>query len=129
MGAALPGCVIERSIGAVVGAVGVAGGAENVRMPRLPPEKPPPTRACASAETKINAVAIAPSAINQRLRNMTIYLPAYRHLNSGYVMDNLKGVGRPRRCLVTHAMGRYWNSRHHHLIALRLLLDPFPKCP
>jgi hypothetical protein len=72
MGAALPGCVIERSIGAAVGAVGVAGGAENVRVPRLPPEKPPPTRACASAETKTNAVAIAPSVINQRLRNMRI---------------------------------------------------------
>src|SRR6516162_1576080 len=46
-------------MGAAVGAVGVAGGAENVRMPRLPPENPPPTRACASAETKTNAVAIA----------------------------------------------------------------------
>ena len=41
-------------MGAAVGAVGVAGGAENVRMPRLPPEKPPPTRACASEETKTN---------------------------------------------------------------------------
>ena len=44
--AALPGCVIERWIGAaVLGAVRVAGGAENVRVPRLPPEKPPPARA------------------------------------------------------------------------------------
>ena len=76
-------------MGAAVGAVGVAGGAENVRMPRLPPEKPPPTRACASAETKTNAVAIAPSVINQRLRNMRIYLPAYPHLNSRYALDNL----------------------------------------
>jgi hypothetical protein len=34
-------------------------------------------------------VAIAPSAINQRLRNMRIYLPAYRHLNSRYALDDL----------------------------------------
>jgi len=64
---------------AAEGAVGVVGGAKNVRVPRLPPEKPPPTRACVSAETKTNAVAIAPR-INQRLRNMGIFLPAYRHL-------------------------------------------------
>ena len=38
--------VTERWIGAAVfGAVRVAGGAENVREPRLPPEKPPPGRA------------------------------------------------------------------------------------
>jgi hypothetical protein len=37
-------CVIERWIGAAVGAVGVLGGTENVRIPRLPLEKPPPTR-------------------------------------------------------------------------------------
>jgi hypothetical protein len=58
-------------MGAAEGAVGVAGGAENVRVPRLPPEKPPPTRACASVETKINAIAIAPR-INQQLRNIGI---------------------------------------------------------
>jgi hypothetical protein len=62
-----PGGVIERSIGAaVVGAVRVGGGAENVRVPRLPPEKPPPTRAVASPATRMNAVAIAASAITQR---------------------------------------------------------------
>jgi hypothetical protein len=71
MGAALPGCVIEFWIGAAVGAVGVAGGAENVRIPRLPPEEPPPTRACASAVTSTSTAAIAVSAISQRWQNMT----------------------------------------------------------
>jgi hypothetical protein len=51
-----PGCVIERSIGAaVVGAVRVEGGAENVREPRLPKLEPPPARA--SASFAINASA------------------------------------------------------------------------
>src|SRR5215472_12083676 len=36
----LEGCVIERWIGAAVGAVAVLGGAEYVRVPRLPAEKP-----------------------------------------------------------------------------------------
>jgi hypothetical protein len=66
MGAEVEGCVIERWIGAVVGAVGVLGGAENVRMPRLPLEKPPPGRALASAASNMNAAAIARNAVNQR---------------------------------------------------------------
>jgi hypothetical protein len=63
MGAAR-GCVIEFWIGAAVGAVGVAGGAENVRMPWLPPEKPPPARAFVSAVTSTSAAVIAASAIS-----------------------------------------------------------------
>src|SRR5438874_1961763 len=43
-GDVVEGCVIERWIGAALGAVGVLGGAENVRIPRLPLEKPPPGR-------------------------------------------------------------------------------------
>jgi len=55
----------------VVGAVGVAAGAEKVRRPRLPPEKPPPARAFASDATRTSAVAIAASATRRRQRNMT----------------------------------------------------------
>src|SRR6516164_5519498 len=67
----LPGCVIERVIGAAVpGAVRVVGGMENVRMPRLPKENPPPARACASPASKTTTVTIAPSAIKKRLRNI-----------------------------------------------------------
>jgi hypothetical protein len=39
MGAAPEGCVIERWIGAAVGAVGVFGKAENVRISLLPLER------------------------------------------------------------------------------------------
>src|SRR5215470_2077066 len=70
----LEGCVIERWIGAAVGAVAVLGGAEYVRVPRLPAEEPPRGRASASAVTKTNAAAITINAANQRGRNMA-YLP------------------------------------------------------
>ena len=88
IGAALPGCVIEFWMGAAVGEVGVLGGAENVRIPRLPPEKPPPARACASAVTNTNAAAIAASAISQRWRNMIFisrsnWLPKNRYAPDG----------------------------------------------
>jgi hypothetical protein len=66
------GCVIERWIGAALGAVGVLGGEENVRMPRLPLEKPPPGRALASAVSNTNAAAIATNAVSQRKRNMAL---------------------------------------------------------
>src|SRR5262245_39455990 len=66
----LPGCASERCIGvAAFGAVGVAGGAEKVRVPRLPPEDPPPARACASAAMSKHAI-IAAIAIEKRLRIM-----------------------------------------------------------
>jgi hypothetical protein len=42
------GEVIDRSMGAALGTVGVAEGALKVRAPRLPNEKPLPTRAEAS---------------------------------------------------------------------------------
>jgi hypothetical protein len=59
--------VSVRCIGAAAfGAVFVAGGAEKVRMPRLPPEKPPPARACASAVMRANTVAIAAIATIKR---------------------------------------------------------------
>jgi hypothetical protein len=58
-------------MGAAFGAVGVLGGAEYVRIPRLPAENQPPARACASAVTKRNAAAIAASPMSQRWRNMT----------------------------------------------------------
>src|ERR1700730_11292924 len=72
MDAAPPGCVIEFWIGAAVGAVGVLGGAENVRIPRLPPENPPPARACASAVISRKTAAIAINAVTQWGRNMTL---------------------------------------------------------
>jgi len=80
-----PGCVIVRWIGAaLLGAVLVLGGAEKVRKPRLPPEKPPPARACASAATSTSAVAIAASAIRKRWRNMvSIPGPSGSHDNRG----------------------------------------------
>ena len=68
---ALLGCVTLRCMGAAVfGAVRVAGGAEKVLMPRLPPENPPPARALASAATSTSAAAIAASAIRKRCRNI-----------------------------------------------------------
>jgi hypothetical protein len=74
-GVAAEGCVIERWIGAAVGAVAVLGGAENVRIPRLPLEKPPPTRASASAVTKTIAVASAASVTNQWKRDIARLSP------------------------------------------------------
>jgi hypothetical protein len=56
---ALPGCVIDFSIGAVRGAVLVAGGLEYVREPRLPKLPPPPTRASAVVAIKLKAPNIA----------------------------------------------------------------------
>ena len=51
------GEVIDRSIGATRGAVGVAEGALNVRAPRLPNEKPLPARAPASPAKPSASVA------------------------------------------------------------------------
>src|SRR5262245_44047233 len=71
----LPGCVTVRCIGAAaLGAVWVAGGAEKVRVPRLPPEDPPPARACASAAMSKHAT-IAAIAITKR-RWIIVALPA-----------------------------------------------------
>src|SRR5690348_2745763 len=71
------GWVMLRWIGETDGAVRVDEGAEKVRIPRLPPENPPPARAlAASPETSTRAVATAASAINQRWRNMFAILPA-----------------------------------------------------
>jgi hypothetical protein len=89
MGAALPGCVIEFWIGAAVGAAGVAGGAEYVRIPRLPAEKPAPIRAWASAVTNTNTATIAASAIGQRRRNMILISRPNWLLNDKYAPNNL----------------------------------------
>jgi hypothetical protein len=60
VGRAAFGCVIERCKGAAVeGAVAVGGGAENVRVPRLPP---PLTRASASTMTRLITAIAANSA-------------------------------------------------------------------
>src|ERR1700712_1781587 len=53
-----------RSIGAARGAVLVAAGAENVRVPRLP--ELPDTRASTEATVKANAATTANSASNGR---------------------------------------------------------------
>src|SRR5579871_3313095 len=55
-GAPTLGCVIVRCIGLADGIVEVGGGAENVRVPRLPELRPPPTRASAP-DIKIPDVA------------------------------------------------------------------------
>ncbi|MGB7257417.1 MAG: hypothetical protein WBD48_05015 [Pseudolabrys sp.] len=71
-----PGCVIVRSTGeAALGAVRVAGGAENVRMPRLPPEKPPPARASASPAAKTSTAASMANANSDRRQIMALFLP------------------------------------------------------
>src|SRR6185312_2481323 len=65
-----PGCVIERSIGrAAFGAVAVGGGAEKVRVPRLPELK----RGAASDVTaKASVRATAASASAERKRKLII---------------------------------------------------------
>ena len=56
----LPGCVVVRLNGcAVLGAVDVLGGGENVREPREPDEKPPPTRASADETAATDGIANA----------------------------------------------------------------------
>src|SRR6185437_14284984 len=66
-----PGEVIERSIGrAAFGVVAVGGGAENVRLPRLPALK----RGAASAVTaKASVSATAASASAERRRNADMF--------------------------------------------------------
>jgi hypothetical protein len=56
--------VMVRSIGRVVGAVVVGGGAEYVREPRLPP--PRPRASAKSAAKNTNATAMALSARRKR---------------------------------------------------------------
>src|SRR6266542_1574017 len=63
------GCVTVRWTGAaVVGAVRVAGGAEKVRVPRLPALAPPPARASASVASRPHVSATARTAIAMRKR-------------------------------------------------------------
>jgi hypothetical protein len=64
------GSVIVRSIGrAALGAVLVVGGAESVRLPRLPEDVLPPGRA--SANTGLNArAATAATARKRAIRDM-----------------------------------------------------------
>src|SRR5262249_44570517 len=71
-GAATPGCVTERCMGAADGMVEVGGGAENVRLPRLPELKPPPMRASAlDARKPIVAATIATVVTARKIvRNM-----------------------------------------------------------
>jgi hypothetical protein len=69
-----------RSIGAAeLGAVLVRGGAENVMLPRLPNELPPPARASASPGESASARAATPAS-KTRLRTISIRfkLSAYR---------------------------------------------------
>src|SRR5215831_4586793 len=61
------GWVMLRWIGAAVdGAVRVGGGAENVRDPRLPALKPPPTRASAWLASMPSASVTARTAMTLR---------------------------------------------------------------
>jgi hypothetical protein len=56
----------------VVGAVDVVGGAENVRLPRLPELKPPPTRASAALASMPIASTTANAAASLRTLNLII---------------------------------------------------------
>ena len=67
-----PACVMVRSIGAARGAVVVADGAENVRLPRLP--ELPDMRASAVTTVKESAATMARSASNQRWVRMVFPL-------------------------------------------------------
>src|SRR5215467_5870068 len=71
-GAATLGCVTVRCIGEADGMVDVGGGAENVRLPRLPKLKPPPMRASALDARKPIVAAIIAAVVRARkkLRNM-----------------------------------------------------------
>src|SRR6185312_1316544 len=130
--AELKGCVIERWIGAAEGAVGVLGGAEYVRMPRLPAEKPPPALAWTSAVNNRNAAAIATNAVSKRRRNMaSISRSNFRQHNQtssniiGMRSTPCKGWLPPRGARNDAAMGRkeptlaLW-SRHAQNHRLRL---------
>ncbi|HXN43017.1 MAG TPA: hypothetical protein VN917_02130 [Xanthobacteraceae bacterium] len=66
---------MERSVGATAfGAVWVAGGGLNVRMPRLPKLDPPPARAFASAATKASAASSAANISNERAQRAIEFL-------------------------------------------------------
>jgi hypothetical protein len=58
-----------------LGAVCVEGGAEKVLAPLLPPEKPPPALAFASAATSTSAATIAAIAMTTRCP-IIVALPA-----------------------------------------------------
>src|SRR5262249_39296716 len=88
-----PGCASVRCIGAAeFGAVCVTGGAEKVRVPRLPPENPPPTRACASAAISKPAAAIAATRITKR-RRIIVARPANGGQEDRYRSVDLQGGG------------------------------------
>src|SRR5262249_15384894 len=89
-----PGCASVRCIGAAeFGAVCVTGGAEKVRVPRLPPENPPPARACASAAISKHAAAIAAIAITKRGR-IIVALPANGGQENMYRSVDLERGGK-----------------------------------
>ena len=69
----------------------VLGGAENVRIPRLPLENPPPTRAWASAVTKTIAVATAINVVNQWKRDIAPFSPAKFHPKDRCALERCKG--------------------------------------
>jgi hypothetical protein len=72
----LPGWVMVRLKGvAVPGAVDVLGGAENVREPREPELKPPPTRASA------DEIASVAGSANARITAIALTTPRVRCVN------------------------------------------------
>ncbi len=65
----LPGCVMVRLNGwAVLGAVEVDGGAENVRVPREPELEPPPIRASATEAITTSGMASDKMTASERTK-------------------------------------------------------------
>jgi hypothetical protein len=65
-----------RCIGAPeLGAVRVEGGADQVMLPRLPNEEPPPARASANAGARIRASAVKPASRDEvRRRTLRFFV-------------------------------------------------------
>ena len=61
-GAGVFGVMLRWNGAPELGAVRVEGGADQVMLPRLPNDEPPPARASASAGVRINATAAKPAS-------------------------------------------------------------------
>jgi hypothetical protein len=90
-----PGWVIERSIGAALGAVFVEGAELKVRLPRLPALLPPPTRASAKSTMSTDVAASASVSVLRRenrmkalsLRNRYVERDLYMGMPDSIVTD------------------------------------------
>jgi hypothetical protein len=81
---------VVRWNGDADGAVDVDGGAEKLRLPRLPELKPPPMRASAGAARTTSVEATANTAINARKPKRNMWFSRNRPL---------PGPGRSSTCV------------------------------